>query len=220
MSCRSAGRVAGSCHQPHGSDTPAMLLGSEIHPPFEDGSCEGCHRRPRGTKLRPVHRGDRSVFCLSLRPRRRVREWARCTLQSGKGAASSVINRTWRNEKALLKTSGPELCFSCHRDVEDLVKGSGAHAAAAEDCATCHDPHRSAEPFLAHGRDARAVPHVPRSRPESDQYSPGRRHGDGKLRRVPRSARFLVEIAARVRLGPCLFRGHVVLDATWDRLLN
>jgi predicted CXXCH cytochrome family protein len=136
----------GSCHKPHGSDTPAMLLGSEIHPPFEDGSCEGCHRRPRGTKIRLSIEG--AALCFACH--------SDLEAEFGKGSVHTPV-RDGRcvechqphmaDEKALLRTSGPELCYSCHRDIKDLVQGSGAHAAAAEDCATCHDPHRSDEAF-------------------------------------------------------------------------
>lgn len=133
-----------SCHQPHGSETPAMLVGSEVHPPFADGSCEGCHRRPRGTKLRLIIEGARLCFACH----------SDLEAEFGQGSVHTPV-RDGRcvechqphmaAEKSLLRTAGSELCFTCHRDVEALVKGEGAHAAAAEDCATCHDPHRSDE---------------------------------------------------------------------------
>lgn len=136
----------GSCHLPHGSDTPAMLLGSEIHPPFEDGSCEGCHRRPRGTKVRLSVEGSRLCFaCHSELESDLDRGSVHTSVREGRCVDCHQPHMA--SERRLLTRSGPDLCFPCHRQVEALVKGSGAHAAAAEDCSTCHDPHRSDEAF-------------------------------------------------------------------------
>ena len=133
------------CHQPHGSETPAMLVGSVVHPPFADGSCEGCHRRPRGTKLRLIIEGARLCFaCHSDLEGEFGRGSVHTPVRDGRCVECHQPHMA--TEKALLRTAGSELCFTCHGDVEKLVKGDGAHAAAAEDCATCHDPHRSSEP--------------------------------------------------------------------------
>ena len=136
----------GSCHQPHGSQTAGMLVGSEVHPPFADGSCEGCHRRPRGTKLRLSIEGAKLCFACHSDFEKEVGRGSVHTPVSD-GRCVECHQPHMANEEFLLRAPGSELCFSCHRDVEERVKGDGAHEAAAESCATCHDPHRSAEAF-------------------------------------------------------------------------
>ena len=136
----------GSCHKPHGSDTPGMLLGSEVHPPFADGSCEGCHRRPRGTKLRLSIEGAQLCFACHSDLEAEFGQGSVHTPVAG-GRCVECHQPHMATERSLLRALEPELCFPCHHDVEALVKGDGAHAAAADSCATCHDPHRSAEPF-------------------------------------------------------------------------
>lgn len=136
----------GSCHQPHGSDTPAMLLGSEVHPPFADGSCESCHRQPRGTKIRLSIEGAKLCFaCHSDFEHDVSRGSVHTPVKDGRCVECHQPHLA--TEKYLLRAPESELCFSCHRDVEALVKGDGAHEAAAESCATCHDPHRGTEAF-------------------------------------------------------------------------
>ena len=48
-----------ACHRPHGSDNDNMLLASQLHPPFESGSCNGCHRPPFGSRIRLRSRGEK-----------------------------------------------------------------------------------------------------------------------------------------------------------------
>ena len=136
----------GSCHQPHGSETSGMLVGSEVHPPFADGSCESCHRRPRGTKLRLSIEGARLCFaCHSDLEDDFGRGSVHTPVRDGRCVECHQPHMA--AEKSLLRASEPELCFPCHRSVEALVTGEGAHPAAAESCATCHDPHKSSESY-------------------------------------------------------------------------
>jgi predicted CXXCH cytochrome family protein len=46
--------------------------------------------------------------------------------------------------KIALAASGSDLCFTCHTDIQDKLKGKKlAHPPAQEDCLTCHNPHSS-----------------------------------------------------------------------------
>lgn len=129
------------CHRPHGSATPHMLAGSVLHAPFGDGSCEGCHRRSRGTTVRLARQG--AALCFGCHGD------LEGSFTSGsvhtpvrQGRCVECHDPHMSDRPGLARGRGAELCFGCHRAVEAKVKGPGGHA-AAEDCSTCHDPHRS-----------------------------------------------------------------------------
>ena len=139
-----------SCHDPHGNDIPRMLRGETLHPPFGDGECTACHRKPFAGRVRLVARGAR--ICTA------------CHGEMVKPDAVSVhpaLDRT-RNRQvcvachdphmsataALTRRAGPALCAGCHPGVVAGAEGPLGHAAAAEDCTTCHRPHGADEPHL------------------------------------------------------------------------
>jgi len=130
------------CHDPHGSETPGMLTGSFIHAPFGDGSCEGCHRIGRGTKIRL--RVDGPALCYACH--------SDLEAQFSTGSVHTVVadgkctachNPHMGKFSKLLSEKGAALCFSCHEDIRKKVEGPGGHAAAKKGCEGCHDPHRS-----------------------------------------------------------------------------
>jgi len=142
-----------SCHEPHGNDVPQMLLGTNQHPPFGEGECVSCHRKPFAGRVRLVARGAK--VCTS------------CHGEIVRPDAASVhpaLDRT-RNRKvcvachdphmsanaALTREAGPVLCATCHPGIVRAATGAAGHAAAAEDCTTCHRPHDSDQPRLLTG---------------------------------------------------------------------
>jgi predicted CXXCH cytochrome family protein len=48
----------------------------------------------------------------------------------------------------LLLAMSPDLCLTCHKNVQNKVKTEKAHPPALADCQRCHMPHTSAEPSL------------------------------------------------------------------------
>ena len=131
-----------SCHDAHGSDATHMLRGVSQHVPFAEGSCEACHRKPRGTRVRLLQEGG-----------------ALCAACHGDLAATTdggVVHTALRQGRCvechdphlaelpkLLKADGGALCFSCHPDVAERATGPGAHPALEDGCDGCHDAHRS-----------------------------------------------------------------------------
>jgi predicted CXXCH cytochrome family protein len=56
--------------------------------------------------------------------------------------------------KGLLKRTGNDLCFTCHK--REQFAGKVTHAVVAQDCRTCHDPHASAQADIL-ARPAKAL---------------------------------------------------------------
>jgi len=130
------------CHGPHGTDFKKMLTGGVVHAPFAEGSCDSCHRKGRGTRVRP--RAAKAALCYACHTDLEtafgrgsvhtiVRE-GRCTDCHSPHLAASA---------KLLKATGKELCFRCHPNIRAKASAAGAHAPAKAGCATCHEPHRS-----------------------------------------------------------------------------
>lgn len=136
------------CHAPHGSAVQHMLVGANQHRPFAEGSCDGCHRKPRGTKVRLLM--DEAELCLACHgdvaepaPGAGVVhaavEQGRCTACHDPHVSASP---------GLLRGERGKLCFSCHSEVQQRAAGVGRHAAVDNGCDGCHEPHRSAHTAL------------------------------------------------------------------------
>lgn len=140
-----------SCHGPHGTDNPSMLAGKRQHRPFADGSCQGCHRDPFGSKIRLRARGERLCSAchagIAKPPSGGMTHGALAGVR-GRAGCLSCHDPHMSERRALLVESGPALCESCHEDVTALATASSGHAAAADDCGTCHLPHTSDLPRL------------------------------------------------------------------------
>lgn len=131
-----------SCHLPHGGDAKGFLAGSVRHAPFEEKSCDACHRKGRGTKARFQQEGGALCFACHTDVEESVKKGVVHTaLKQGK--CTGCHDPHLANQKKLLKAAGNETCFSCHPNVKAKVSGVGAHAPAKKDCTTCHDAHRS-----------------------------------------------------------------------------
>ena len=131
-----------SCHEAHGSDLPHMLGGVSQHTPFQEGSCEACHRKPRGTRVRVLQEG--SALCEACHGD---------LSDPGDGLVVHTAVRQGRcvechdphlaDRPALLRAGGGELCFTCHPEIAARAQGPGAHAALEDGCDSCHDAHQS-----------------------------------------------------------------------------
>ena len=139
-----------SCHQPHGSDNSRMLMASQQHAPFADGSCTGCHRQPFGDRIRLRSRGSR--LCIACHgefetPDGGSTHGALADIK-GRAACLSCHDPHMSAERTLLIAGGPTLCAECHADTVAGAQAETGHAAASDDCTSCHLPHTSEHPRL------------------------------------------------------------------------
>jgi len=136
-----------SCHDAHGSENPHMLRGVSQHVPFEEGSCEACHRKPRGTRVRLLQEGG--ALCAACHGDLAAASdgvFVHTALRQGR--CVECHDPHLADEPKLLKADGGELCFSCHPDVAARAAGPGAHPALEDGCDSCHDAHRSDHRYL------------------------------------------------------------------------
>ena len=135
------------CHEAHGSVNTHMLRGVSQHVPFEEGSCEACHRKPRGTRIRLLQEGG--ALCEA------------CHGDATDPARGAVVHTALRQGRCvechdphladranLLKADGGDLCFSCHPEIAERANGEGAHPILEEGCDSCHDAHQSDRPAM------------------------------------------------------------------------
>jgi predicted CXXCH cytochrome family protein len=129
-----------TCHSAHGSASEHMLLGNELHQPFAEGVCEGCHKKPRGTRIRLIAEG--SELCYACHGDLEE-EFSQGSMHGAleRDGCTGCHNPHMAAQAKFLKLPGSDLCFSCHPDVQSRATGSGAHAAVEDGCDSCHDPH-------------------------------------------------------------------------------
>lgn len=132
-----------TCHASHGSDNDHMLDGQVLHVPFAEGSCDGCHRTPRGTKVRLHLEGDRLCYACHTGLEQRFTTGSVHTAVS-EGQCLGCHDPHLANRPDLLKSQDDELCYGCHPAIKTKSTSPTAHAAVVGGCGGCHDPHQSA----------------------------------------------------------------------------
>ncbi|MFQ5503740.1 MAG: cytochrome c3 family protein [Planctomycetota bacterium] len=151
-----------ACHEPHGSDNPAMLRRANIadncfecheqevrdepflHAPVAIGACTACHdphSSPHPWQLVAVG----SELCLGCHTEKRKE------LATRRHVHRPVIEDCGQchdphdgPDPARLRKRVPELCFGCHANIaEKTAKSEVKHGALDQDrsCLHCHDPH-------------------------------------------------------------------------------
>jgi len=135
-----------TCHEVHGSGNAHMLRGSSRHVPFEEGSCDACHRKPRGTRVRLLQEGGALCEACHGDVANAGGEVVHSALKQGR--CVECHDPHLADQPHLLKAAGGELCFSCHPDIAERAKGPGAHAALEDGCDGCHDAHSSDRPAM------------------------------------------------------------------------
>ncbi|MBD3867892.1 MAG: cytochrome c3 family protein [Acidobacteria bacterium] len=132
-----------SCHLPHGGENPRMLAGKNAHVPFGEGSCNACHRKPFGPRVRLRAPGNR--LCVSCHGEFEVPEGGteHAALDEVKRRAGCLQchDPHMSNYASLTLREGPALCSACHGTVSESATGEGGHPPASEDCLNCHQPH-------------------------------------------------------------------------------
>jgi predicted CXXCH cytochrome family protein len=143
-----------TCHDPHGSDRPAMTRrsGAEL--------CTVCHS-PRTEKLVAKHPGMdlATANCVSCHDPHVGEKGTRGMLRANqhapfaKGECTSC--HTGRGT-ANLKAKGATLCFTCHASAQPEFARKFHHAPvdSPRECLSCHGPHAAAaKPMLSIGGD-------------------------------------------------------------------
>lgn len=160
------------CHNPHGTDNPALLAMGQTgqqklclechegkimaakfqHGPVGLGVCTYCHN-PHSAEEKGLLRESQENLCLS------------CHADFRKNLAESPVIHTPLKKQGcltchsphgsqfphLLAEAGQNFCFTCHRELETKIdKARSKHAALGLDkqCDTCHLPHFSEEKSL------------------------------------------------------------------------
>jgi predicted CXXCH cytochrome family protein len=135
-----------SCHDTHGSENEHMLRGVSRHLPFAEGSCEACHRKPRGTRVRLLHEGG--ALCEACHGGVATKNGAVVHTAVKQGRCVECHDPHLAEQPLLLKAGGGDLCFSCHPEIAERAKGPGGHAALEDGCDGCHDAHSSDRPAM------------------------------------------------------------------------
>jgi len=147
-----AGTTCTTCHDPHGTKTPKLLAGSHLHPPFEDKTCEACHRPNFGERIRLMARGQRLCLACHEDPaeiaERKSRHGALDDDERGRAACLNCHSPHLSPRPRMLVADRPELCGNCHPGIVTAALAATGHPAASDDCLNCHLPHASGQPKL------------------------------------------------------------------------
>jgi predicted CXXCH cytochrome family protein len=137
-----AGVNCTDCHSPHVSSKP-KLLRANLHPPFEEKSCDNCHTP--GPNGKPVLTGQVSEMCgtchdtVATEMAKPVRH---APFESGDCTGCHSPHAS--DFGSMLRIDGNDLCFSCHSDLKDLKKAASTHPPFMNGkCLDCHSPHAS-----------------------------------------------------------------------------
>lgn len=130
------------CHGPHGTDFKKMLAGGVVHAPFAEASCDSCHRKGRGTRVRPRTAG--AALCYACHTDLET-TFSRGSIHTvvREGRCTDCHSPHLTKAPKLLKATGNDLCVRCHAEIRAKISAAGAHAPAKTGCATCHEPHRA-----------------------------------------------------------------------------
>jgi predicted CXXCH cytochrome family protein len=124
-----------------------MLKGANVHRPFADGSCNGCHRAPFGERIRLRARGERLCEAChgDLTAAAAAGGVIHAALKGERGRAGclSCHDPHMSSASGLLHRPGPELCRECHEPIVRAAGAANGHSPAADDCLNCHLPHAS-----------------------------------------------------------------------------
>ena len=134
------------CHDPHGSDVSHALAGGMQHEPFAERSCDSCHRKGLGKRVRLNAKGAELCFACHGDMEDKLQTGVVHSPVAA-GECLGCHNPHLAAQSKLLEAPDGELCFSCHPDIEEKVKGKTVHAALEDGCTTCHDPHQADHPL-------------------------------------------------------------------------
>jgi len=140
-----------SCHDPHGSNQPALLL-NNVHAPVGNRTCDACHEAPTSATpfatKRPgfeLCRGCHSEMVNTTLAKGRL-HWP---VADKRGCVSCHNPHAAKHDK-LLVASGADLCGRCHADTLKRIAATPVgHKPVAEGaCTACHSPHGANGTYL------------------------------------------------------------------------
>jgi predicted CXXCH cytochrome family protein len=158
-----------TCHE----SLPADKKAQSIHPPVEAGECLSCHS-PHSSANTALLKQEPAELCKSCHDTadanfnkkhlNLLKANSRC-LSCHRGHYSANKSLVLENSHppfaegmcdschdtsapGKMVASGPQLCLSCHSDIEKLIQSKFPHVAAADDCLNCHSPHTAPNKFL------------------------------------------------------------------------
>jgi predicted CXXCH cytochrome family protein len=135
-----------ACHDPHGSNAPALMLGA-VHAPVAAGTCDRCHEAPTSptpfaTKQAGFElcKGCHSDMVNATMAKARL-HWP---VADKRGCVSCHNPHASRFPK-LVRAAGAQLCRDCHADTVARIAATPVkHAPVGEgNCLACHSPHSS-----------------------------------------------------------------------------
>ncbi len=135
------------CHNPHTAPEKGLMR-ANLHPPFAEKSCDGCHERGADGKV--VMAGPEAEVCGTCHED--LLGLASKKSQHGPFAAGECTachSPHAGDDKKFLLRAGNDLCTNCHSDIHELVNQPVQHRPFADGaCVDCHGPHATDNPVL------------------------------------------------------------------------
>ena len=110
-----------------------------LHAPVEIGECTSCHS---------AHSSNSDLLLVKATVKSTCAQCHDISQQKGNfhapvedGLCTDCHNPHQSKFSVLLNEETPELCFSCHSDLEPDETVTSVHSPFEEDCGNCHDPH-------------------------------------------------------------------------------
>jgi predicted CXXCH cytochrome family protein len=128
------------CHDPHATASRKLLL-PQLHPPFEEKTCEACHRapaaRPKAAELKAAGIGP----CADCH------DFAELAAAKGahqpvkRGACFDCHSPHAASGAHLLSRTGATLCAGCHQPNAPAQASGHKGVKVTSTCVECHPPH-------------------------------------------------------------------------------
>ena len=166
-----------TCHDPHGSDHPGILVESGAslclqchqgvatqldarvpHPPASEGDCASCHE-PHGGRLPHLVVDDLAKACLSChKETEAASRQAHGHAPFTEGDCLSCHRPHASSRENLLSGEPGALCRACHGDLEGEAGAVSWHLPARRgQCLSCHAPHAAPAEALMRRSDDRTI---------------------------------------------------------------
>ena len=132
-------KLCSNCHE-----ASALKAGGTVdHSPFKEGMCDSCHQ-PHASEYPKLVLKEGNTLCFDCHKEKGAKVGVvHKPVESGKGCLSCHPPHAAKNKK-LLNMKGAELCFTCHAKTKEAAKLKKPHVPFTEgECNSCHNPHGS-----------------------------------------------------------------------------
>jgi predicted CXXCH cytochrome family protein len=131
--------LCANCHEPFGKK-------KNIHPPAKEGMCTTCHN-PHASDQPKLLAQPLKELCQSCHEAQTSAKYGHGPVAAGECTVCHAPHES--DQQSLLLKPGEEwMCFSCHLDLQELLKKKNVHPALSGGCTSCHNPHGAAHPKL------------------------------------------------------------------------